>query len=35
VGGAVLGAVVALVLAPLTPREEPTAPRWARRYTIP
>jgi membrane associated rhomboid family serine protease len=35
VGGAALGAVIALVLAPFTPREEPQAPRWARRYLVP
>jgi membrane associated rhomboid family serine protease len=35
VGGALLGALIALVLAPFTPREEPTAPRWARRYLVP
>jgi membrane associated rhomboid family serine protease len=35
VGGAVLGAIIAAILAPFAPRDEPTAPRWARHYLVP
>ncbi len=35
IGGAVVGAAIALALAPFTPRADPTGPRWAPTYRIP